>query len=114
MRCLIARLLAMATGVLIVAMSLLFGFLQNRAAARPDVAAGRRVYDREDCAMCHSIAGQGSRRHPLDGVGGRLGKADIRRWIVSPREMKPDVRKPSYEISPEDLDALVEYLAGLE
>lgn len=30
MRCLLARLLAIVTGVLIVAMSLLFGFVQNR------------------------------------------------------------------------------------
>jgi hypothetical protein len=30
MRCLLARLLAIVTGVLIVAISLLFGFLQNR------------------------------------------------------------------------------------
>ena len=30
MRCLLARLLAIVTGILIVAMSLLFGFLQNR------------------------------------------------------------------------------------
>jgi hypothetical protein len=30
MRCVLARLLAIATGILIVAMSLLFGYLQNR------------------------------------------------------------------------------------
>lgn len=30
MRCLLARLLAIGTGVLIVAMAILFGFLQNR------------------------------------------------------------------------------------
>lgn len=83
------------------------------AAEEATVPAGRRVYEREGCAMCHSIAGQGRRRHPLDGVGSRLGKEDLRKWIVSPQEMKPDVEKKSYRLPPEDLDALLEYLGSL-
>ena len=39
-----------------------------------DVELGRRVYDREGCAICHSIEGKGKRGHPLDGIGARLSK----------------------------------------
>jgi mono/diheme cytochrome c family protein len=108
MRCLLARLLAIGTGLLIVGTSLLFARLQN-----PGAAPGRAVYEREGCAMCHSIGGQGSPRHPLDGVGSRLSREDIGRWIVAPQEMDPKVRKKAYRLSKEDLDALVDYLVGL-
>ena len=42
-------------------------------------------------------------------------KADaIRKWIVAPTEMKPGVRKPSYDKTPkDDLDAVVGYLPRL-
>jgi len=79
----------------------------------PSTPPGRRVYDREACAMCHSIGGKGNRRRPLDGVGGRLPREDIRRWIVSPQEMDANVRKKAYRLSEDELDALVDYLAGL-
>lgn len=95
----------------------LFGVL-GPAAAVADVTTavegGRRVYDREGCAMCHSIAGKGSRRVPLDGVGGRLGVDEIRKWIVSPQEMKPGVKKEPYRLGGRDLEMLIEYLAGLK
>jgi hypothetical protein len=82
-------------------------------AAETDVELGRRVYDREGCAMCHSIQGKGG-RYALDGIRGRLSKEHIRKWIVSPREMKPDVKKKSYRLPEQELEALIEYLLGLE
>ena len=82
-------------------------------AAETNAELGRRAYDRAGCAMCHSIQGKGG-RHPLDGVGERLSKEDIRKWIVSPREMKADVRKKSYRLPEHELEALIEYLHGLE
>jgi cytochrome c2 len=76
---------------------------------------GQEVYRQQGCAMCHSIAGKGNRRAPLDGVGGRLSPDDIRKWLVAPQEMKPGVKKKSYEkLPPADLNALVEYLAELK
>jgi mono/diheme cytochrome c family protein len=97
--------------------AVLIGLLSPAAAPAGEatpVAGGRRVYDREGCAMCHSIAGQGSRRVPLDGVGGRLGREEIRKWIVAPQEMKPGVKKEPYRLDAQDLDLLVEYLSTLK
>lgn len=99
------------------AAAVLLGLLWPAAALAGETTAvegGRRVYDREGCAMCHSIAGKGSRRVPLDGVGGRLGGDEIRKWIVSPQEMKPGVKKEPYRLEERDLEMLVEYLGSLK
>jgi mono/diheme cytochrome c family protein len=76
--------------------------------------AGRRVYDRERCATCHAIEGRGNRRYPLDGVGSRLSRDDVRKWIVAPQEMQEGVRKRSYRLPEDELEALVDYLMSLK
>ena len=48
---------------------------------------------------------------PLDSVSGRLTEKEIRLWIVAPQEMNPAVAKRGYQLSEEDLNALVAYLA---
>lgn len=85
------------------------------AAARAKlVERGREVYTANKCQTCHSIEGVGGKRSALDGVGSRLGREDLRQWIVAPSRMNPKVRKPSYaRMAEADLDALVEYLASL-
>ena len=49
------------------------------------IARGRTVYAEQRCRACHSIAGEGNTRSPLDGVGGRLTEKQIRLWSVAPR-----------------------------
>jgi cytochrome c2 len=71
---------------------------------------GRSVFIGQRCQRCHSLHGEGNKRSPLDGVGGRLSENDIRRWITAPQAMKPGIAKRAYKLSKEDLDALVEYL----
>lgn len=80
---------------------------------------GKAVYDAQRCALCHAIGGRGNAKGPLDGVGGKLSAADIRKWIVSPKEMKsPTNRKPEMRAYPSlpaaDLDALVAYMLSLK
>lgn len=78
------------------------------------VALGRSLFQREKCQSCHSVAGEGSRRYPLDGAGARFSSAQLRLWIVAPKQMKSSVRKPSYaHLSEEEVAALVAYLEGL-
>jgi mono/diheme cytochrome c family protein len=77
-------------------------------------AFGRRVYEEEGCADCHSIAGVGGRRSALDGVGTRLTEDRIRLWIVDPQAARAGIRKPAYDdLAPERLDALVAFLRTL-
>lgn len=123
MRCALARLLAIVTGVSIVVLAVVFAQLQQGGvrgggvSAQSDqarVARGAEVFLEQKCQACHSIAGAGSRRYPLDGVGSRLTEDDIRKWIVAPRDMNPKVSKRAYDKLPTaDLESLVAYLKSL-
>lgn len=86
----------------------------NAQSEEARVKRGADVYRAQKCQACHSIAGVGNKRHPLDGVGSKLAEVDIRKWIVAPREMNPKVSKRAYDKLPTaDLDALVTYLKSL-
>jgi mono/diheme cytochrome c family protein len=76
------------------------------------IARGRAVYVAQRCRVCHSIDGEGNTRSPLDGVSGRLTEKEIRLWIIAPQEMNPAVAKRGYQLSEEDLNALVAYLTA--
>ena len=57
------------------------------ALAQGDAEKGKAVYAAQKCSMCHGIAGAGGKTNPLDGVGKKLSAADIRAWIVTPKEI---------------------------
>lgn len=133
-----ARWLAALTGAMVLLLSLGFARLQNPVgdavaasdspaetspaapASDPRVAAGKRVFDAQNCARCHSVAGVGSPRSPLDGVGATLGPVELLHYAtghaaiaedLSPRVLKE--KQPYQSLSREDLDALVAYLQSL-
>ncbi len=77
----------------------------------PQVERGWGVYQAERCSACHSVAGQGSPRYPLDGVADRLSAQELRLWVVDPQEIRPGVRKRPYDhLSEEEVEALVAFL----
>lgn len=96
--------------------------LASVAAAQDAVKKGQEVYTAQKCSMCHSIAGQGNKKFPLDGIGGKLSAADIKEWIVNPDAMqakltgpKPVMKMKSFKSLPAaDVDALVAYLGSLK
>lgn len=90
-------------------------------AADAKIEKGMKVYDAQKCAMCHSIAGKGNKKGPLDGVGSKLTVEEIRQWIVDPKTMTEKTkaeRKPpmkAYASLPkDDLEALVAYMQSLK
>ena len=94
-----------------------------RATAPADdarVARGMQVVAEQKCMLCHSIAGKGNTKGPLDNVGGTLSADEIRQWIVTPKEMTAKTkaeRKPpmkTFDLPPTDVDALVAYLQTLK
>ena len=85
------------------------------------IAQGQKVYTANKCGTCHSIAGKGNTKGPLDEVGTKLTEAEIRDWIVNPKEMTKKtnaVRKPPMRAYPnmpkQDLDAIVAYMLSLK
>lgn len=82
---------------------------------------GMKVYTDQKCSLCHSIAGKGNKKGPLDDVGSRLSAEEIRQWLVDPKTMTEKTkaeRKPPMKAYPnlpkEDLDALIAYLQSLK
>ena len=138
-----ARRIAMLTGGLVVVLAMVFAYHQNpprrapvavpppvvvQPAAPPSlvekpttpevplslIEAGEEVYAEQACARCHSIAGRGGARGSLDGVGARLGDAEIRLWVTPSSEAKGfQARHANIELTPAQRDALVAYLRSL-
>jgi mono/diheme cytochrome c family protein len=136
MREALARLLALATGLVVLVAAVAFAGFQNAgtttavAAEPPPGAAeadparierGRAVYADAGCAGCHAIAGEGNPRNPLDGVGGRMTPEEIRQYTIADPAIADDLaprvaaaKKEFQKLPADDLDALVAYLSSLE
>ena len=90
------------------------------SAAAQDAARGATLYTEQKCSVCHSIAGKGNAKGPLDEVGAKLSADDIRAWIVDAPGMTTKTkaaRKPlmkKYDLPKGDVDALVAYLSTLK
>ena len=100
--------------LLSLAASLIMGYAFALAAAGGDVEKGKAVYEAQKCKMCHSIAGVGNKKFPLDGVAGKLSAEDIKKWIVDPKSMKKDTVMKAYKLSDADLDNLMAYMLSLK
>lgn len=91
------------------------------AAFAQDPARGAKVYTDQKCGVCHSVAGKGNTKGPLDDVGGRLTAADIREWMINPAAMTAKTkaaRKPPMRAYPnlpkQELDDLTAYMLSLK
>ncbi len=95
--------------------------LSGVAFAQATPEQGQKVFAAAKCIICHSVAGTGNAKGPLDGVGSKLSAADIRQWITAAPEMAAKTnaqRKPAMkaytDMKKDDVDALVEYLQTLK
>jgi cytochrome c2 len=80
-----------------------------------DPEAGKLVYTAQKCQLCHSIAGVGNKKSPLDGIGAKLKADEISKWIKTPKEMKADTKMKAYpDLAAKDLDNLVAYMLSLK
>lgn len=99
-----------------------------QAAQPPDpakVAAGVKVFEAQKCGQCHAIKAVGGKlASALDGVGGKLTEADIRKWFTAAAEMEAKLpKKPmatmsaylkNHKLTDADVDALVAYMRSLK
>lgn len=99
---------------------IIFGALVLSASPAYAQADGAKVYAAQKCSMCHSVAGVGNKKLPLEGVGTKLTADQIREWIVTPVEAAKkasSTAKPAMKAYPAlpkaDLDALVGYMKSL-
>ena len=90
------------------------------AAAQDLKAKGEKLFVDQKCTLCHSVAGKGNTKGPLDGAGSKDSEADIRAWITDANAMTAKTgatRKPAmkqFSLEKDDVDALVAYLTTLK
>ena len=90
------------------------------------VKRGRDVFVSNSCMMCHAISGEplaGSNvgpdlthfaSRPTIGAGTLPNtRGHLAGWIVDPQRIKPGVHMPPNQLSPADLNALLDYLRSL-
>jgi len=106
----------------VVALTLTAAMVPSLAFAGQDAKRGQEVYAAQKCQGCHAIGGKGYKANPLDGVGTKLSAADIRAWIVTPKDMatkaqskaKPPMPDRYAKLPAADIDALVAYMQSLK
>lgn len=138
-----ARIIALLTGVMILLLVMIFALNQNPIVSSdttekkeqplhiPEpkeldvvksdlIKAGRQVYDEQGCARCHSIAGKGNLRNPLDGVAARRSGEELREWVVGAGSLQGvlseralNFKKSYRELPSNDLNVLIIYLQSL-
>ncbi|HYO60412.1 MAG TPA: cytochrome c oxidase subunit II [Actinomycetota bacterium] len=101
---------------------------QEEAAEPADSLAkeGQQIFT-DSCASCHAIQGvteaprnvgpdltHFASRETFAGAMFRLNEANLAAWINDPRAVKPGSLMPDYNLSEDEIDAVVEYLMGLE
>jgi len=112
----------MTTRVLSLAAVAVAALLAPFPAAAQDAQRGQEVYTAQKCQGCHNIAGKGFKNNTLDGVGAKLSAAEIKAWIVTPKEMatksgakgKPPMPDRYAKLPAADIDALVAYMQTLK
>jgi cytochrome c oxidase subunit II len=102
---------------------------QRQAARAPsDLIAqrGLHVFETGPCALCHSVRGTEASAQVAPDLTHFASRATIAAgtlpnspghlaaWIVDPQHIKPGNAMPANSLSPEDLQALVAYLGGLQ
>ncbi len=112
---------------LMVVVGLLIGSA-TLGAQTPDpakVAAGQQAFATQKCDTCHAIAGKGGKLSTaLDGVGGKLKEADIRKWLTDPAGMEKTLPKrptmpmstflKTHKLTDPDIEALTAYMLSLK
>jgi cytochrome c oxidase subunit II len=88
--------------------------------------AGRAVFERSSCILCHTIEGTAASAtvgpdltHLADRGTMAAGTvqnnpANLSSWILAPQRIKPGAQMPATPLRPTDLTALTRYLASLQ
>jgi mono/diheme cytochrome c family protein len=81
----------------------------------PDkVLEGAMTYQQNQCGTCHIVNGIGVQLGlTLSGVAGRRSKQWIEVQIRNPKRHSAETMMPAYNLSPREMDGLVEFLTAM-
>ena len=84
------------------------------------IEQGAALFVSQKCNQCHSVAGKGNVKGPMDGIGAKRTADEIQQWIVDPEGMRARTkatRTPEMKLiklSKTQVDALVAYLMTMK
>ncbi len=85
------------------------------AVTSPSVLAGRILYDRNGCAVCHSVRGKGGKLAPeLTHVGGKRDADWLMKHFKEPQAMSPGSIMPKVMLQDNELKELTDYMMSLK
>lgn len=133
-----ARRLALFTGLCLAAIAAALAGWHNHSPRAPGIGngasadqapapiaaelteRGAALFREQGCRRCHSSAGDGVVRNPLDGIGSRRDAAQLRAWIIADASVAgamsartQRVKQDYAQLPSGELDALVAYLQSL-
>jgi len=89
-------------------------------------ARGAKIFASKTCYDCHAIAGTGatlsigpdlthvSTRQTLGAGVLENSRENLGRWLTNPQKFKPGSHMPNFQLSPQEVEALVAYLESLK
>jgi len=92
----------------------------------PQTIRGKQVFTQGSCLMCHTIQGTEARgrvgpdlthlkSRQIIGAGAAQNvPGHLAGWVSNAQSIKPGIRMPPVNLSPQDLRALLEYLETLK
>ncbi len=83
-------------------------------AAAAFTAPAAPEYFGQVCVACHAVSGSGGTVGPaLDGVGGRMARSELDRWLADPQTVRPGTAMPNLALPDSTRAELVDWLVTL-
>jgi mono/diheme cytochrome c family protein len=107
-------------GIRAVTCAAILSLAGTRSFAAQEATQGAKVFADQKCGLCHSIAGKGNPKGPMEEALNKLSDDEIRMWITDAKGMTEKtkaIRKPpmkQFALPKQDVDALVAYLSAMK
>lgn len=83
--------------------------------AAPVLGVDKQEFYNKKCKVCHTLNGVSGPKAKvggkLDGVGSKRDAAWLRQYLTDPKAAMPDAKMKKIKMTPEQLDAMVEFMS---
>lgn len=84
---------------------------ENPVPEAPVLNEGRKLIQESNCVACHRIEGYTKQWAPsLNGIGSKVNRAWLVRWLKNPKQYFPDTRMPNFMLNDSDASDLADFL----
>lgn len=84
---------------------------EKQPPAAPVLSAGRRLIEELNCVGCHDLPGYEKSFTPnLNGIGEKVNRPWLVRWLTDPSEIDPATRMPDFQLSSDETELLADFL----